>query len=95
MRITDPDLLAQYTNSRVEGLLRVQIGTEQADFPIVFGRTVLGEYIIPWSSDALEEALERCDAWLSAPEEIHFRAANVFSYGQDKAFIVCVAVGAA
>lgn len=88
-RVTDPDLLAQYTSTRFEGMLHVETGTEQADFPLVFGRTARGEYIIPWSSDALEDVLERGEAWIIAPEEIHFSATNVFSYGQDKAFIVC------
>lgn len=89
-RVTDPDLLAQYTNTRFEGTLHVETGTEQADFQMIFGRTARGEYIIPWSSEALEDVLERGEAWIVQPEEVHFVSTNTFSYGPDKAFIVCI-----
>lgn len=92
-RFTDPDLLAQFTNTRTEGSIHVVIGTESADIEIVFGRTTTGAYIIPWSSEALEDALERGDAWLVAPSEVHFYSTNTFSYGSTKAFIVCAPIG--
>jgi hypothetical protein len=94
VRITDPNLLPQYTSTRVDGVLHVQVGTEAADIEIAFGRTAHGEYIIPWSSAMLEDAFERGDAWLIAPEEIHFCATNTYSYGDTKTFIVCTPTGA-
>lgn len=88
-RITDPTLVAQLRETRTQGVLHVREGELEADLPLLFGRSDRGEILIPWSSQALEEARDRGDAWLVQPELVFFCACNVYCHDDRKTFIAC------
>src|SRR3972149_4268245 len=71
---TDLDCLNQYLETRTEGKLHVVSGTEKATFPISFGRTLMGEYIIPWRSNSIVELMVNGDTYLmDGKKKIYFQ----------------------
>lgn len=90
-RVTDVDLVRQYMATTEVGTLHVEIGSEKADFPVPYGRTRLGEFILPWKGDnVLEEMTNGLTYLETADKKKHyFNVVREFYYGDTKAFMVC------
>jgi hypothetical protein len=99
-RDTDLNILQQYLHTQMAGVLHVEIPTDDLtvedaeDIDVMFGLTTLGEYIIPWRSESIEEALTNGFTYLTYGNGT-FTVRAVFTdsrelfYGQHKAFVVC------
>lgn len=90
-RVTDVNLINQYLQSMKIGELHVQIGDQSGDFPVSYGRTPMGEYIIPFKGDNIVEEMTNGLSHLkdSDGNDIYFAAAREFFFGETKAFVVC------
>ncbi len=95
-RTTDVDLLRQYMLTVKTGHLHLEIShpgveNQTADFPVMFGKTPLGEYIIPWKGDSVEFELTNGLTYLldSADRKIFFCSVREFFFDDQKAFMVC------
>lgn len=93
VRATDLNILPQFLKTQAQGKLRVTSGSEEADFDIVFGRTTMGEYILPFMNDIVEEVLTNGEAKLvvGSSDPVHFTSINPLYFGEVKAFLLCTA----
>jgi hypothetical protein len=96
-RVTDVDLIQNYLRTMKMGTLHVQIADQTGEFPIAYGRTSLGEYIIPHKGDNIVEEMTNGMTHLKDLDgkEIYFATAREFFYGETKAFVVCAESGSA
>jgi hypothetical protein len=104
-RETDLDILRQYLNSQKQGLLHVEISTDditvesKADIPVTYGTTVYGMFILPWTSESIVEEITNGMTYLEVDWEVpgvatvkrrfYFEHVTELFFGQQKAFIVC------
>jgi hypothetical protein len=95
-RETDLEILPQYLSTQQNGTLHMEIYTDDptvesmADIPIVFGRTPLGEYIIPWKSESIALELTNGACYLGTTEgNVAIQTVRELFYGEHKAFMVC------
>lgn len=87
---TDLDCLRQYLETRSEAKLHVVSGIEKATFPVSFGRTLMGEYIIPWRSNSIVELMTNGDTYLlDDKKKVYFQDVRELYFGDVKAFMVC------
>ncbi len=99
VRATDLDIVTQFLRSQKHGKLHVTVTdqevTQQAAFDIVFGRSSIGEYILPWKSELVEDVLVDGSAYLVEQDEngnernIHFSNVRVLYFGEQKTCIIC------
>lgn len=91
-RVTDIDVTKQYLGTTKVGTLHVEIEGEVADFPIPYGRTPMGEYIIPWRGDNVTSEMTNGLTYLRTDGgDIFFSSVRDFFFGETKAFMVCSA----
>jgi hypothetical protein len=99
-RETDLNILQQYLNTQHSASLHVELPkeagdeftTSKADFPVVFGKTKLGEYILPWQGDNLRSEMTNGLTYLHVDgQRIFFNEVREVFYGEFKAFMVCTA----
>lgn len=107
-RETDLESINDFLNSSVQGTLHVVIETEgepdqEADIECLYGRNALGEYIIKWHSDSIEDVMTNGKTFLRASAgidlstlrvvpsgpRIYFTRARELFFGNVKAFVVC------
>lgn len=94
VRETDLESLNRYLTTMKQGSLHVVTPDSVGDFPVMYGQTELGEYIIPWSSDGIEEVMTNGETYLQydqgpAKARVYFSSMRELFYGDVKAFIVC------
>lgn len=91
VRETDLEVLQQYMETSRAGLLHVE--TEDgaySEFGITFGRTRLGECIIAWRSESIEELLTNGLSYLEFEGvRTFFSDVRELFFGETKAFMVC------
>lgn len=95
-RSTDLEVLPQYLATQQSGTLHVSIYTtdptveSEADIQIIFGRTTLGDYIIPWKSESIAAEITNGFCYLRTAEgDIFFSGVQELFFGDHKAFMVC------
>jgi hypothetical protein len=95
IRETDLDILPEYTATRQSGKLHLVIrslNTEvlnEGDIKITFGRTKRGDYIIPWTAEAITEYMVDPDSYLQdGRRRIRFKNVHEVWYGESKTFMV-------
>lgn len=98
-RDTDLDILQYYLRTQRHGRLHVEIPTDDitvesvADIEVTYGMTPIGEYILPWASESIAEAMTNGLTFLALLGEpfthVFFSEARELFYGQHKAFIIC------
>ena len=90
MRATDLDVVPQFLRTQKQGLLHVTSGTEEAEFPYAFGRTPMGDYILPFTTDLVEEILTNNEGYLiDEGQAVHFSNVVVSYFGETKTFLIC------
>jgi hypothetical protein len=92
IRVTDPGLLKQYEATKQPGKLKVVINEEQSQaFGWDYGRTLLGEYILAWTSTVSTELLVNGMTYLltSDKQRVYFTNTQDIYVGDEKKFVVC------
>jgi hypothetical protein len=67
-----------------------------ADFSITYGRTAIGDYIIPWRSESIRQEMTNGMTYLTVEDppgalknRVFFKDTREIYYGDTKAFMVC------
>lgn len=94
-RETDLDAVKTYLKTQKQGNLHLALasvdGTNTADFPIAYGRTTMGEFLIPWNSSNIADAMTDPETYLTTEEgeAVYFSDMRELHYDDTKAFMVC------
>lgn len=95
IRETELESLSSYLSSQQVGMLylfdpETEVGTE---VQVVYGRTKIGEYVLPWSSESIEIMLTNGSTHLvtAQDERVFFSTVRELFFGQQKSFVVCSA----
>jgi hypothetical protein len=94
-RETDLDAVKTYLTTQKQGKLHLVLasadGTSPVDFPIAYGRTAMGEFIIPWSSENIADAMTDPETFLTTEDGdvVYFSDMRELHYDDTKAFMVC------
>lgn len=93
VRETDLECLRQYTDTATEGMMHIEVlEVAPVDFPVTYGKTPTGEYIIAWKSESIGDALTNGMTYLKAEHGKHvfFKDVRELWFGEHKAFMLCV-----
>jgi hypothetical protein len=92
IRETDLEVLHQYAMTTESGVLHVETDSETVDVPVVYGRTPIGEFIVPWKSESIKELMTNGLTYLvtATAQRVFFHDVRELHYGTHKAFMVCV-----
>lgn len=94
LRDTDLDMIRYYLTEQKPGRLHV----EETSFDVFFCRTKLGEYVIPWKSESIQDMMVDPKTYLSFSEKtdgasvrhkVFFSDVRELYFGDTKAFMVC------
>lgn len=105
-RETDLEIFRQYMKTQTVGNLHVEIPADPeaplglevttADFQVTFGKTAIGEFIIPWRSESIRQEMTNGMTYLLVEDppsalmnKIFFKDTREVYYGDTKAFMVC------
>lgn len=87
-RFTDLDILKQYLDTQKKG--RLHLIPSGSVTQIVFGLSALGEYIIPWKDDTIEDVMTNGESFLSHDgKKVFFRLVRELFFDDRKVFMLC------
>jgi hypothetical protein len=91
VRETDLEVIRQYAATTRVGTLHMEIDEDQqGDAEVTYGRTRLGEYIIAWQSDSIEDLLTNGLTYLIEDgKRVFFKDMRELFFGDRKVFMVC------
>jgi hypothetical protein len=91
VRETDLSVLDEYIKSARRGTLRVVVDDgHQGEFHVTFGRTKLGEFVLPWLSSSIADVLTNGMTHLwDEGEPVYFSQVRELFFGETKAFMIC------
>jgi hypothetical protein len=90
VRATDLDVLKQYLATATKGKLHIVTQVESGTFPVTYGLTKFGDFIIPWQADSLVEYLTNGESYLQAKGgKVYFSTVQELYFGERKVFIQC------
>lgn len=96
-RETDLEVLRQYLETQVSGVLHVEIDGESsssfADIPVSFGLTRTCDYIIPYKSESILDEMTNGLTYLRGQGDggpkVFFSAVRELFFGETKTFMLC------
>jgi hypothetical protein len=92
VRETDLEVFHQYVETSKPGTLHIETDESQTDIEITYGKTKMGEYIIAWRSESIEDLLTNGRSYLQAEgNRIFFSGLRELFFGETKAFMVAQA----
>ena len=99
---TDLDAVSIYLKTQRQGVLHIELSGAPdyavADFPVMYGRTKLGEYIIAWGSTNIADVMVHPETYLMVypetyllidSEKVYFEDVRELYFNDTKAFMVC------
>jgi len=90
IRATDLDVLRQYMRTQAKGKLHISTELEKGSFPVTYGTTKFGEYIIPWQAESLVDYLTNGESHLKVGgNQVYFATVQELFFGDRKVFILC------
>lgn len=93
LRATDLDLIREYLANSQKGRLHVPANEDgkMASLTVEYGVTVMGLYVIPWTSESIRELLLHEKTYLKTADgrKIRFIRVDELYYGDKKAFVSC------
>jgi hypothetical protein len=91
---TDLEVLKQYLTTQEIGTLKLEMmdGKREA-IDIVYGKTPLGEYVIPWTEGRIADLLEDCLVHLHIPDKgwVSLKNPRELYYGDRRVFTLWTA----
>jgi hypothetical protein len=97
MRETDLEAVRQYAATSQRSILHLEPeGVEAQDIEVTYGKTPIGEYIIAWHSESIQDLLTNGLTYLvvrptdGSVERVFFKDVRELFFGTTKAFMVCV-----
>ncbi len=88
-RVTDPTLPRQYFATAKQGTLHLKDGDDEVDIAVSVGRTKMGEYILPYRGDGLEdELLASGTRLIVSGKTIKITRTTPVHFGRAKVFIL-------
>jgi hypothetical protein len=101
-RHTELDMLKHFLETKKSGKLHVVTEHDSADLEASFGRVQtkkkdgpakLGDYIIPWMSESIEDVMTNGETFLlDGRRKIYFEEVRECFFGETKVFIICTPV---
>lgn len=91
-RLTDLEAVKCYLSTQKIGTLHVEVDGEQADFQVVYGRSELGEYLLPWKGESVAEEMTNGLTYLTpegSDDKIYFSNLRELFFGNQKSFMAC------
>jgi hypothetical protein len=94
LRSTDLDIIKDYLKSRRRARLHVPSPEREGQtvgIPVEYSSTKMGEIVIPWTSESINDQLLNEDTYLkpTGGPRIYFADVRELFYGDHKAFVVC------
>lgn len=97
VRETDLQVFNQYVETSQKGMLHLAVvsdvepsGLTTTDIEITYGKTKMGELIIAWHTESIEDLLTDGNSYLEAEGvRIFFNSVRELYFGNIKAFMVC------
>lgn len=90
VRSTDLDVLTQYMRTQTKGKLHIHTEHEKGVFPVTYGTTRFGDYIIPWQAESLVDYLVNGESHLKVGStSVYFATVQELFFGERKVFILC------
>lgn len=95
---TDLSVLQRYLKTQQLGELHVESDLDtKADFPVVYGTTATGEYILPYRGEDIRELLLNGSSYLRILAEddhsfdklVYFKEVREVFFGDMKTFLIC------
>lgn len=97
LRDTDLDILQRFldVDNQHEGKLVLVDEDRKSTVKVIYCLTTLGEYVIPWRGDSIQELMLSPDTHMKVatkegPKKVFFRDIRELYVGDRKAFMVCV-----
>jgi hypothetical protein len=91
VRETDLEAVRQYLSTTQTGLLHLDTGQQDTDLDVTYGTTKLGEYIIAWTNESIQEMMTNGLSYLEVDgKHVYFKDVRDLFFGDQKAFMVCV-----
>lgn len=96
-RETDFAVIDHYLRSQLPATLHIVLesdeGDVETDVECTYGRTPMGEYIIRWYSESIEDVMTNGKTCLIVKDyPVYFSAMREAFFGETKAFIICTPV---
>lgn len=94
-RETDINILPQYLHTQKMGVLHIEDEALEttSDFEVVYGKTSMGEYILPYRGDDIRELLVNGRSYLRIDPSLnriaYFREVREVFFGGAKVFLIC------
>ncbi len=102
-RETDLEAVGNYLTQQREGVLHVVLGEggerAETDIPCSYCFSKMGDYLIRWHADSIEDVLTNGETYLelgegdiNGPAKVYFNRVREVFFGDTKAFVVCTPV---
>lgn len=92
IRATDLDIMRRYLENQEEGKLHLEdpVTEQKSNIKIFFARTEMGQIIIPWRSETIEDLLLNPESYLRVGDrKLFFGAIEELFFGKQKTFLLC------
>jgi hypothetical protein len=92
VRETDLDVLHEYLESHVDGVLHLEAveSVKPVEFEVSYCVSKMGEYVVAWTGERLFDVLTNGTTFLrTAIGDVFFKDVHELWYGGRKAFMVC------
>jgi hypothetical protein len=92
IRSTDLDIMRRYLEHQEEGKLHLEdpITDQKSNIKVFFARTGMGQIIIPWRSETIEDLLISPESYLKVGDtKLFFGAVEELFFGKQKTFLLC------
>lgn len=87
---TDLDIVRTYLQTQEQGMLHVETDTQMTELPVSYGVTKLGDYILPYKGEAIEDLLANGLSFLALKDGfvVYFTDVRPVSLGEMKSFLI-------
>lgn len=93
IRETDLNVVHTYLKTMKAGTLHLVMDDDmvRGEFPVAYGVTETGEYIMPWQAEAIDDMMVNGLTYLLTTEDkkVYFNTVRELFFGTQKAFMLC------
>jgi hypothetical protein len=89
-KVTDLEVVKAYMSTQKKGRLHIITDEGKSTAEVTFGRNRLGEYIIPWRSETIQNEIANGFTFLKdGTDKVFFSDVQEIFFGDEKVFMVC------